>query len=144
MQSKSSPGIDFVDLPRPEIKHWIPLIQQECIPVGCLPSTAVASKGGVSQHAVGRGCVSQHALGRWLSAWGMFAREGVCPGGVCPRGCLSGGVCLGVSTQGLSAWGCLPRGVCLPHPLWTEWQTPVKTFPCRNYVADGKKGSMVM
>ena len=24
-------------------------------------------------------------------------------------------------------------------PLWTEWQTGVKTLPCRNYVADGKK-----
>ena len=37
--------------------------------------------------------------------------------------------------------GCLPRGVCLsgrqPPPV-TEWQTRVKTLPCRNYVADGK------
>ena len=62
-------------------------IQQECIPVGCVPSAAVAmcipaytGQGGVSQHALGRGvypsmhwaggclprrvCVSQHALGK--------------------------------------------------------------------------------
>ena len=33
--------------------------------------------------------------------------------------------------------GCLPGG-CLPDtPLWTEWQTGVKTLPCCNYVADG-------
>ena len=32
--------------------------------------------------------------------------------------------------------------VCLPepttHPLWTEWQTRVKTLPCSNYVEDSK------
>ena len=33
--------------------------------------------------------------------------------------------------------GCLPMG-CLSAPLLTESQTPVKTQPCRNYVADGK------
>ena len=46
-------------------------MKQECIPVGCIPSTAVAAGavGGwgtcmpVSQHALGEGvCVSQHAL----------------------------------------------------------------------------------
>ena len=65
--------------------------------------------------------------------------------GCLPRGCLPG--------EGASAWGwCLPRGVypgggvytslnpeadtSLPHcvlghiPLWTEWQTGVKTLPC--------------
>ena len=25
-------------------------------------------------------------------------------------------------------------------PRWTDWQTGVKTLPCRNYVADGNNG----
>ena len=63
---------------------------QECIPVGCLPSAAVAVSGG----------------------WGGVVRLG---GGCWPRGCLPGGVCPG----GLPG-GCLPRGVsvqggCLPR-----------------------------
>ena len=49
-------------------------IKQENIPVGCVPSAAVAVPGrGVSP---GRGCLS----------------VGVCPAGVCPQGCLPGGV----------------------------------------------------
>ena len=43
-------------------------------------------------------------------------------GSVCPEG----GVCLGVSAR---------------HPPWTEWQTGIKTLPCRNYVADGNNGN---
>ena len=39
-----------------------------------------------------------------------------------------GGVCPG--------WGVW---VSARHPSWTEWQTPVKTLPCRNYVVDGNK-----
>ena len=72
---------------------------------------------------------------------------GVCPGGVC-QGCLPGvsargclpGQCLprGFLPGGGLAWGVCPRGVypggCLPGgvhlPLWTEWQTDVKTLPC--------------
>ena len=46
--------------------------KQECIPVGCVPSAAVA----MSIPACTGHCVSQHAVG---------------------RGCLPGGVCLGVS-----------------------------------------------
>ena len=44
--------------------------QQECIPVECVPSAAVAvggrgrlPRGCVSQNVLGRGCVSHHALG---------------------------------------------------------------------------------
>ena len=63
-----------------------------------------------------------------LSAWGGLPRgvchEGHLPRGVCPGGCLSrgclprgrclpGGVCLGVSAQGVSARRYLPRE-CLP------------------------------
>ena len=73
---------------------------------------------------------------------------------VCPGGCRGVGVCLGnvcpgrgcLPREGVSAQrghvcpgrGCLPRE-CLPDtPPWTEWLMPVKTLPCRNYVADGK------
>ena len=43
----------------------------------------------------------------------------------------------GVSAQGCV---CLARGLCLSDtPPWTEWQTPVKTLPCRNYVANGSE-----
>ena len=53
------------------------LERQECIPVGCVPSAAVAV-------SLGRGGV---CLGGWVSAWG----GGCLPGGVCqmcppPRG----------------------------------------------------------
>ena len=81
--------------------------QQECIPVGCLPSTAVAVSGGGGGGSGQGGCLP---------------KVGVCPGDVCLRG---------VSAQVVSA-----RHTVLP--LWTEWQTDVKTLPCRNYVADGK------
>ena len=47
--------------------------QQECIPVGCVPSAAVAVGGG---------------LHRGLSAWGGVCPGGwVCLGGVCPSAC---------------------------------------------------------
>ena len=110
-------------------------IQQECIPVGCVPPTAVAAEGmypsmnwagGVypSMHwaggyvcipaCTGQGgmCVSQHALGRGVSAQGVSALE------VSAQGrCLPGVVCYGgVCPRGVSARGCLPRGclgVCL-------------------------------
>ena len=45
-------------------------IQQECIPVGCVPSTAVAISGGGGCLPAGGG-----------PAQGVFA----CKGGVCPR-----------------------------------------------------------
>ena len=143
--------------------HWIngwKYLKQECIPIGCVPSAAVArclSGGGVSAQEV-------------ICPEGVSAQECVCPGGVsvkrvsahgagvCPEGvrpwlclprsvsaqegCLSsrvsaqvGCVCLGDVCLG----GCLSRG-CLPdttHPLWTEWQKCGKTLPCRNYVAGG-------
>ena len=86
-----------------------------------------------------------------------LARGGFCLG-VSARGGVSGwesvypGGCVwldGVSAQGVSAWGVCLRGLlgwgCLPDtPLWTEWQTPVKTLPCRNYVADGKDSEVYL
>ena len=94
------------------------VMKQECIPVGCLPSTAVAVCWGV--------CLEGQCMLRGVSA----------------RRCLPKGVSAqGVSSQGVSAQGggVSARGVAPrhPNPLWTEWQTPVKTLPCRNYVADG-------
>ena len=85
---------------------------QECIPVGCVPSTAVAICWGVFAWGVSA------CQGEWLLR-GVSASQGVCPG----RGfCLPG---TGVSSKGVSAWesvcarGYLPReGVNLPPP-WT-------------------------
>ena len=51
--------------------------------------------------------------------------------GCLPRGCLPGGV---VCPGGLPA----QEGWQTPPPLRTEWQTGVKTLPCRNFVADSK------
>ena len=82
--------------------------QQECISVGCVPSTAVAVSGG---------CLPRG--------------KGVCPGGCMPRGCLPGG-CLpgGCLPRGVSAQG----GVCLggvytpcPHGLTDTYENI--TFP---------------
>ena len=102
-------------------------LKQECIPVGCVPSAAVAvcwGEGGClcvwGGLCMSRGCLPG-GPGR-VSAQGMSAW-----GGVCPRGCLPGGcVC---------QEGCLPD----PLPLWKELQNGVKTLPCSNYVADGNK-----
>ena len=48
-----------------------------------------------------------------------------------------GGVCLGVSAlNGCLSKGCLPRGVSTRQPReQNDWQTGVKTLPCRNYVS---------
>ena len=96
----------------------------------------------ISQHALRRGlypslhwageCVSQHALGLGLSI----------QGGVCLRGCLPKGV---VCPRGLSTWGeCVAEtpGPEADTPLWTEWQTGVKTLSCCNFVAGGNKHSL--
>ena len=70
-------------------------------------------------------------------------------GGCLPRGCLLGRGCLPrgcVSTWGcVCLWGVCQGEVCIPActeadtPLWTEWQTGVKTLPCRNFIADSNK-----
>ena len=112
VNNKSLNGFNLIQFSFTKLLH-----EQECIPVRCIPSTAVAAGGGVSQHALGRGvcilactgqggrrCVSQHALGRGVSAG--LPGSGVCPvGGVVSAqwGCS---VCPGR--------GCLPMGVCLP------------------------------
>ena len=57
--------------------------------------------------------------------------EGVCLGACVSLGsvCLEGGVGGGVFAQGVSTQG----KACERN----DWQTGVKTLPCRNYVADG-------
>ena len=97
--------------------------KQECIPVGCVPSAAVTvSEGGWCLPArwgcllAGCGCLHGGCLPR---RWGLSG--GYLPRGWLPRGCLPG--------------GCLPD----TPPQWTEWQTGVKSLPCRNYVAGGNK-----
>ena len=68
-----------------EIHSQISIVP-ECIPVGCVPSAAVAAGGGgaVSQHPLGKGgCVSQHALGRGDVCPGDVAWEG----NICPNAC---------------------------------------------------------
>ena len=123
-------------------------IQQENIPVGCVPSAAVTVVGGVCA-SWERGCV--------LPGGGVCASEG----GVLPRGmllggavCASQGVCFlgGVLPRDCASRGCASQGdVCpggvYPRMRWSrhspseqnDWQTPVKILPCRNFVADGDK-----
>ena len=85
----------------------------------------------ISQHALHRGSV--HPSIHWPE--GCLPGGGVCQGGrgVCPGDGVSaqGGVCWGVSAQ---------ECVCGRHPLCeqNDWQTGVKTLPCRNFVAGGK------
>ena len=88
-------------------------MQQECIPVGCVPSGAVADGvgGRVSQHALGRGMCIPACIGQGVVCPGYL------PGSVCPGGCLATG---DVSAGGVSAQG----GVC--HPPVDRMQTPVK------------------
>ena len=79
---------DFSDLGEGQPLGWQTFFQQECIPVGCVPSAAVAMSIPACTGKGGWGvCVypSRH----WA-------------GGCLPRGCLPRAVCLG---------GCLPGGV---------------------------------
>ena len=51
-----------------------------------------------------------------------------------------GGVCKGVSAPGrLPARGGVSQHALRQTSPVTEWQTGVKTLPCRNFVADGNK-----
>ena len=53
--------------------HFENKMQQECIPIGCIPSTAVT-------------------IGERVSAGGVSALGDVCPGGCLHRGCVCPGV----------------------------------------------------
>ena len=77
-------------------------IQQESIPVGCVPSAAVTVVGGGVMCFLGEGvcflgvcfweglCV----LPRGCAFWGMCFPGTVLPGGVLPRGMSAQGVCI--------------------------------------------------
>ena len=78
------------------------------------------SKTAWKWRKLGWGCLPGCVCPGGVSGQGVCTQGGVCPGGVCLAGVSAGGVCLGGPTH-----------------LWTESQTPVKTLPCRNYVADG-------
>ena len=78
----------------PREDRWCP--KQECIPVGCLPSAAVAVSGR-------GGCLPKGFVCPRVSDL-----RGVCLRGVCWK--VSGGVCWGVSAWtgvGVSAWVCV-------------------------------------
>ena len=136
--------------------------------MGCLPPTywpypSMHWLGGcASQHALGRGCVSQHALGRGVcipactgqgvyipactGQWGVYPSMHWAGGCVFQhalgRGCLlGGGLPRGCLPRGLSDWGCgrhPPDQRQTPPCEQNDWQTGVKTLPCRNFVAGGK------
>ena len=92
--------------------------QQECIPVGCVPSAAVAVRGR---------CLPRGVSARGVSTQGVVSAQGEGVRlGVSVRGCLLGGGV--VSAQGVV----YPGGV-------SAKQTGVKTLPCRNYGAGGNK-----
>ena len=78
--------------------------------------TRMHSSGMCTSHLL---TISQHALCR----------------GVCPGGCLLGGVCPGWCVcPGSGGHHPPPRTRGRHPPLWTEWQTGVKTLPCRNFI----------
>ena len=119
---------------------------QESIPIGCVPSAAVAAGGGGSSAHGGvwqtppceqNDCPVGGCLPRGCLPEGMFA-EDVCPWECLPRRGLPREVSAwGLSTRGVSAeWGC-PADI--PPCEQNDWQTCVKTLPCHNYVADGNK-----
>ena len=85
--------IDLVDLERKPLADQIDFyLTQECIPVECVPSAAVAAWGG----------------GDGVCPEGYLRGEGL-QRGVCMGGCLHGVVCMGVSAWGVPAWD----GVCM-------------------------------
>ena len=105
------------------------LAEQECIPVECVPSAAVAFGGG-----------------------GCMPRGVVCPGGCLPRGSVCPG---GDVWPGRSDWKCLTGGFVWPRGVWlgglpqcmlgytphgqNSWHTLVKALPFHKYVTDSNK-----
>ena len=67
------------------------ICKQECIPLGCIPSAAVADEG---REGICSGRVS--AVGGGLLQGGVSSRRGLLQGGLLG----GGGVCLGVSVLG--------------------------------------------
>ena len=89
------------------------LRKQECILVGCVPSAAVAVRGGLPGRCLPGGCLP-----------GEFLPGDVCPGGVCLGGLSASG-----SAQGGDA---SPGGVDTP-PREQNHRQVKKTLPFHNY-----------
>ena len=98
---------------RQHVTKGLQNIKPEYIPVGCLPSTAVAAEVGCIPACTGQGRVSAQG------------------------GCVAGGVCPGVSAQGGVCWSAC-WDTHTPYGQ-NSWHTLVKTLPFRNYVADRNK-----
>ena len=99
------------------------LAKQEWIPLGCVLSAAVAD-GGAGVYP------SMHWAGECVCPRGCLPRGGVCLGRCLPVGCLLRGCLLRGGVCGGSGLGVVSAQYMLgytPHPLWTEWQMPVKT-----------------
>ena len=121
----------------------------KCIPVGCVPSAAVAILRGVSAYGgcLPRECVYPEGVScwglsaRWVSAGGCLLGWCLPRKGVCRGGCLGG--CLGVC---VCPWGCLCRWVYIPRTqrqtlplLWTEFLTRLwKHYLSATTVVDSK------
>ena len=100
-------------------EHFINISVQECFPVGCVPSAAVAVYWGGGE----MGC---------LPTGGVCLQGLSAQGGVCLEGCLPRWGCRPV--------GCRPVGVHSP-PLargQNSWQTLVKTLLSATSLANGK------
>ena len=80
----------------------------------------------------GRGCVAGGVHGREHALQG-----GACMAGVCMAGghAWQGGACM--AGRGMHGEGHACMALHAQPPPWTEWQTRVKTLPCRNFVAGG-------
>ena len=77
--------------------------KQECIPVGCVPSAAVAVSRGEGVSALGGGC---------LLGGGVCSRGCLLLGGVCSRGWVCSGE-VSAPGEGLLPYGCVcSGGVC--------------------------------
>ena len=105
--------------------------KQECIPVGCVPSSAVAvSRGGGGVVCSREGCLLR---GGCLLPGGCLLLGVSAPGGSAPRGVSApGGACLlpgGICTQGVSA----PGGGCGISACTGEDTPPCgQTDACKN------------
>ena len=98
-------------------------IEQECIPVGCVPPARYRMGGSLSRGVSVRGvCVwgvsvlgslSMGSLSGGLCLGGSLSRGVSVQGGLCPGVSLSGGLCLG----GVSVQGGLPDRDLLPPPV---------------------------
>ena len=80
------------------------------------------------QECIPVGCIPSAAV--------ALGGGGVCQGGYAQGGCMPGGCLLGVSV--------LVHAGIHTLPLWTEWQTLVKTLLFHNYVVDGKNCSKLV